>query len=378
MITLTDTLTAARQPLPAGPVRVYVCGITPYDTTHLGHAFTFLQFDAVVRALRWMGREVIYVQNVTDIDDSLLKRARELAVDWKALGDDYSARYLRDMAALNVAPPDELVTATSVIPTIQAITAKLLAGGSAYQVAGGDVFFDVGSNPHYGELSKLSREEMLVIAGQQDDVDLSDTRKHDPLDVVLWQAWSGAEDEPHWDSPWGPGRPGWHVECVAVNHAYHGPQVTIHGGGEDLVYPHHETEIAISECATGARPFVHLWVHAAMASLGGEKMSKSLGNLVFVDDLLPRYPADAIRLYLLSHHRRQSFEWSEDRLAESADRVERLSSRVRVPDRDGGARAAFRAALEDDVDTVAAVAALDEARGSTLRELSGVLGLRLS
>jgi L-cysteine:1D-myo-inositol 2-amino-2-deoxy-alpha-D-glucopyranoside ligase len=378
LITLTDTLTAARQPLPAGPVRVYVCGITPYDTTHLGHAFTFLQFDAVVRALRWMGREVDYVQNVTDIDDSLLKRARELGLDWKALGDDYEARYLRDMAALNVAPPDHLVSATSVIPTIVAITEKLLAGGSAYQVAGGDVFFDVGSNPHYGELSKLPREQMLASAGQQDDVDLSDNRKRDPLDVVLWQAWSGAQDEPRWDSPWGLGRPGWHVECVAVNHAYHGPQVTIHGGGDDLIYPHHETEIAISECATGARPFVRIWVHAAMASLGGEKMSKSLGNLVFVDDLLPRYPADAIRLYLLSHHRRQSFEWSEDRLAESAARIERLRSAVREPDHAGGAREAFRAALEDDVDTVAAVVALDEARGSTLGELAGVLGLRLS
>jgi L-cysteine:1D-myo-inositol 2-amino-2-deoxy-alpha-D-glucopyranoside ligase len=378
LITLTDTLTAARQPLPAGPVRVYVCGITPYDTTHLGHAFTFLQLDAVVRALRWMGREVIYVQNVTDIDDSLLKRARELGLDWKALGDDYEARYLRDMAALNVAPPDHLVSATSVISTIVAITERLLAGGAAYQVAGGDVFFDVGSNPHYGELSKLPREQMLAIAARQDDVDLSDTRKRDPLDVVLWQAWSGAQDEPRWDSPWGPGRPGWHVECVAVNHAYHGPQVTIHGGGDDLIYPHHETEIAISECATGVRPFVRLWMHVAMASLGGEKMSKSLGNLVFVDDLLPRYPADAIRLYLLSHHRRQSFEWSEDRLAESADRIERLSSAVREPDRDGGAREAFRAALEDDVDTVAAVAALDVARGPTLRELAAVVGLRLS
>jgi len=377
MITLTDTLSAARQPLPDGPVRLYVCGITPYDTTHLGHAFTFLQFDALVRALRWMGRQVTYVQNVTDVDDSLLKRAHELGVDWQALGDEYTARYLRDMASLNVAPPDHLVAASTVMPTIHRITADLLAQDSAYRVEGGDVFFPVASNPHYGELSRLPRERMLELARQQDDVDLDDPRKRDPLDVVLWKAWSGAADEPRWDSPWGPGRPGWHVECVAVNHAYHGPRVTIHGGGDDLIYPHHETEIAISECVTGERPFVRLWVHAAMASLGGEKMSKSLGNLVFVDDLLPRFPADAIRLYLLSQHYSQAFEWSEGALFEAVDRLERLRTAAGEPDRDGDAHRAFRAAFEDDMNTEAAIAALDRARGTTLRELAGVLGLRL-
>jgi len=377
LITLTDTLSAVRQPLPDGPVRLYVCGITPYDTTHIGHAFTFLQFDALVRALRWMGREVTYVQNVTDVDDSLLKRARELGVDWKALGNEYTARYLRDMAALDVFPPDHLVAATSVMPTIHRITADLLAQGSAYRVEGGDVFFQVGSDPRYGKLSKLPRTEMLAIAARQDDADVDDPRKRDPLDVILWKAWSGASKEPRWQSPWGPGRPGWHVECVAVNHAYHGPQVTIHGGGDDLVFPHHETEIAISECATGERPFGRIWLHAAMASLGGEKMSKSLGNLVFVDDLLTRFPAGAIRLYLLSHHRRHAFEWSEDRLAEAADRLERLRAAAGEPDRDGDAHGAFRAALEDDMNTEAAVAALDHARGATLRELAGVLGLRL-
>ena len=377
MITLSDTLTRARQPLPDGPVRLYVCGITPYDTTHIGHAFTFLQFDALVRGLRWLGREMIYVQNITDVDDSLLKRARELGADWRELGDEYLARYLRDMAALNVAPPDHLVPATSVIPTIHEITARLLEQGSAYQVEGGDVFFHVAANPSYGELSKLSRERMLEIAARQDDVDLGDARKRDPLDVVLWQAWSGSADEPRWDSPWGAGRPGWHVECVAINHAYHGPRLTIHGGGQDLIFPHHETERALSECATGERPFAAIWMHVAMASLGGEKMSKSLGNLVFVDDLLPRFAAGAIRLHLLSQDRHRSFDWSEEGLVEAAARFDRLQAAAADSDREGGAREAFRTALEDDLDVPVAIAALDQARGSTLRELGAVLGLEL-
>jgi len=377
LITLSDSLSGQRQPLPDGPVRVYVCGITPYDTTHLGHAFTFLQFDALVRALRWMGREVVYVQNITDIDDSILKRARELRTDWQALGRRYTDRYLRDMATLNVAPPDHLVPATSVMPTIHSLIATLLEQGSAYRVEGGDVFFHVASNPHYGELSKLPREGMLKIAGEQDDADVDDPRKRDALDVVLWRRWSGAPDEPKWDSPWGAGRPGWHVECVAINHEYHGPRITIHGGGDDLVYPHHETEIALSECASGERPFSRLWVHVAMASLGGEKMSKSLGNLVFVDQLVPRYEPGAIRLYLLSHRYREPFEWSEDALAEAADRYVQLVAAAREPDREAGARDAVRAALEDDLDTGAVLEALPAARGQTLRELAGVLGLQL-
>jgi L-cysteine:1D-myo-inositol 2-amino-2-deoxy-alpha-D-glucopyranoside ligase len=377
VITLSDTLSGERQPLPDGPVRVYVCGITPYDTTHLGHAFTFLQFDTLVRALRWMGREVTYVQNITDIDDSILKRARELGTDWQTLGTEYTGRYVRDLATLNVAPPDHLVPATSVMPTIHALIARSLEQGSAYRVEGGDVFFHVFANPHYGELSRLDPAAMLGIAAQQDDADLDDPRKRDPLDVVLWRRWSGATDEPKWDSPWGPGRPGWHVECVAINHAYHGPRITIHGGGHDLVYPHHETEIAISECASGERPFSRLWMHTAMASLGGQKMSKSLGNLVFVDQLVPRYPPDAIRLYLLQHHYREAFEWSEDDLAAAAEWYADLLAEAREPDCDRGARDAFRFALEDDIDTKAALEAFVGARGETLRELAGVLGLRL-
>ena len=309
---LSDTLSGKRQHLPDGPINIYVCGVTPYDTTHLGHAFTFVQFDALVRALRWLypSREVTYVQNVTDIDDSILARARKLGVDWQKLGNEQTAQYRTDMRALNVLDPTHFVRATSAIPTILSMAGQLLESGAAYAVEGGSVFFRVGSTATYGELSKLSRERMLEIAGQQDDADVDDPRKEDPLDFALWKGWSGREDEPCWPSPWGRGRPGWHLECSALCYQYLGGQVTIHGGGADLVFPHHESEIAQSEKATWVRPFAHIWSHVAMVRMHGEKMSKSLGNMVFVRELLPRYSSDAIRLYLLRHHYRQVWEWS--------------------------------------------------------------------
>ncbi|HXG40287.1 MAG TPA: cysteine--tRNA ligase [Candidatus Limnocylindrales bacterium] len=374
---LLDTRSGERRPVPDGPVRIYVCGVTPYDTTHLGHAFTFVQFDTLVRALRWLGRPVHYVQNVTDVDDSILIRARALGVDWKRLGDEQLDRYLADMRALGVADPDRLVRATEAIPTILELAARLVERGCAYPVTGGTVFFRVRAWPTYGELSRLDRATMLAIAGQQDDADVDDPRKEDPLDFALWKGWSGRDDEPRWDSPWGPGRPGWHIECAAINLREHGPQVTIHGGGRDLLFPHHESEAAISEAATGVRPFVRLWVHSAMVRMAGEKMSKSLGNMVFVEELLPRAGAGALRLYLLSYRYRDEWDWSEAALAAARTRLDRLFEAAAGPDRDDGAREAFRAALEDDLDTPAALDALERAGGSTLRELAGVLGLRL-
>jgi L-cysteine:1D-myo-inositol 2-amino-2-deoxy-alpha-D-glucopyranoside ligase len=364
--------------MPDGPIKLYVCGITPYDTTHLGHAFTFVSFDTLVRALRWLypDREVTYVQNITDIDDSILARARKVGADWRELGDEQTQQYRADMRALNVADPTHLVRATSAMTTIHEIVERLVQRGAAYTVDGGSVFFRISSSPTYGELSKLSRPDMVSIASRQDDADLDDPRKEDPLDWALWKGWSGHADEPWWESPWGRGRPGWHVECSAMCLQYLGPQLTIHGGGADLVFPHHESEIAQSETATGKRPFAHIWSHVAMVSMDGEKMSKSLGNMVFVRDLLRGYSADAIRLYLLGYHHRQAWEWSPAELDAAASNAQRLALAAREPD--SAARDAadeFAAALGDDLNTPRAIELLSTLSGGPLRELGGVLGL---
>jgi L-cysteine:1D-myo-inositol 2-amino-2-deoxy-alpha-D-glucopyranoside ligase len=377
-ILVFDTLSAAKQPLPDGPIKLYVCGVTPYDTTHLGHAFTFVQFDTLVRALRWLDpqREVIYVQNVTDIDDSILQRARKLHTDWQTLGEEHIAKYQADMRDLHVLQPTHFVRATSALPTMLQMIETLVASEAAYPVEGGSVFFRVRSTPTYGELSKLSRDEMLGIAAQQDDADVDDPRKEDPLDFALWKSWSGSADEPCWPSPWGCGRPGWHIECSALCYQYLGQQVSIHGGGADLAFPHHESEIAQSERATGTRPFARLWMHAAMVWMAGQKMSKSLGNMVFVRDLLAEHPADAIRLYLLERHYRQVLEWRSADMQAAASRAERLGLAARQPDHGGAAaREAFAAALADDLNTPRALEILESTSGATLRELGAVLGL---
>jgi L-cysteine:1D-myo-inositol 2-amino-2-deoxy-alpha-D-glucopyranoside ligase len=375
---LSDTLSATRKSVPDGPIKLYVCGVTPYDTTHLGHAFTFVQFDTLVRALRWLNpdREVIYVQNVTDIDDSILIRARKLGVDWRALGDEQTELYRADMRALNVADPTHLVRATAAMPTILHIVHTLVESGAAYVVEGGSVFFRVRSTPTYGELSKLSRAQMIEIASQQDDSDVDDPRKEDPLDFALWKGWSGKPDEPCWESPWGRGRPGWHVECSALIYQFLGSQLTIHGGGADLVFPHHECEIAQSEKATHQRPLAQIWSHVAMVRMNGEKMSKSLGNMIFLRDLLRKYSADAIRVYLLGHHYRQVWEWSPAELDSAASLAQRLALAAAEPDTsDGEAIEAFRAALEDDLNTPQAIDVLTRVSGEPLRQLGAVLGL---
>ncbi len=374
---LRDTLSGALVPVPDGPVTLYVCGVTPYDTTHIGHAFTFVQFDVLVRALRWLGREVTYVQNVTDIDESILAKARERGTDWKTLGDRETARFVDDLRALR-AEPDRLVTATSCIDTIRQMIAALLERGAAYAADDGSVFFRLSASPMHGELSKLSRERMLAVSASQDDADTDDPRKEDPLDFALWRCWSGGPDEPSWEAPWGRGRPGWHIECSAINLRHLGPQVTIHGGGEDLIFPHHESEIAQSEAATGVRPFARIWMHTAMTRMSGAKMSKSVGNLVYVSDLRGRYPPDAIRLALLAHRYREGSEWSEDAVREAAARLQRLQGAAREADRSSDAEERLRAALADDLDTPAALAALEPAAGPTLVRLAGVLGLRLA
>jgi L-cysteine:1D-myo-inositol 2-amino-2-deoxy-alpha-D-glucopyranoside ligase len=380
-VLLSDTLSDGQKRIPEGPVKLYVCGVTPYDTTHLGHAFTFVQFDTLVRALHWLTpeRRVIYVQNVTDIDDSILIRARKLQVNWRALGSEQLQRYLADMADLHVAPPDHLVPATGAIPTMQQIITRLLERDAAYVVERSSVFFRVATRPSYGELSRLSHDQMLRIAGQQDDADVDDPRKEDPLDFALWKGWSGREDEPCWDSPWGRGRPGWHVECSALCYRYLGEQVTIHGGGADLVYPHHESEIAQSETAFSIRPFVQIWAHTAMVRMDGEKMSKSLGNMVFLRDLLQNYSPNALRLFLLGHHYRRVWEWSQTDLDDAASLAAHLEMAIRQPSSpEIAGREAFADALRRDLDTPAAIEILRRMSGAPLRELGGVLGLRFA
>jgi len=376
---LRNTETGVVQPLEPTyrPVRVYVCGITPYDTTHLGHAFTYVAFDVLVRALRAGGQPVRYVQNVTDVDDDIIRRARELSTTWDRLASTETALYEADMAALNVRPPDVFPRASQTIPKIIDLVRVLEAQGHAYH-RDGNVYFRVGSVTDYGRLSRLGREEMIKLSAQR-GADPDDPRKQDPLDFVLWQA--GAPDEPRWESPWGEGRPGWHIECSAMALEHLGDQLDVHGGGADLIFPHHESEIAQSESVTGVRPFARIWVHVGMLSYRGEKMSKSLRNLVLVGDLLRRYDADSIRVLLLRHHYREPWDYTEDQLEDAAGWTQRLRQAARGPgDSRGDSPLAVRAALEDDLDTPCALPLLEEAvtgGDGGWRTAADLLGLRL-
>ena len=301
---LYDSRTLRKEPFvpPSQPVTIYVCGVTPYDTTHLGHAFTYVFFDTLIRYLRFQGNATRYVQNVTDVDDDIMRKSRELGTTWDALAETETRRYQQDMASLNVLPPDVFPRASGEIAKILDIIRVLMDEGFAYQ-SNGNVYFSVEKDPDYGSLSHLSREEMLPIANQRGN-NPDDPHKRHPLDFVLWQ--ESLPDEPRWDSPWGAGRPGWHIECSAMALHYLGDTVDIHGGGADLLFPHHESEIAQSVHYTGRHPFVRHWVHTAMVELDGEKMSKSLGNLVLVRKLLKHHTADAIRLMLLGHRHTES------------------------------------------------------------------------
>src|SRR5256714_267402 len=376
---LRTTATGAVQPLePAHrPVGVYVCGITPYDTTHLGHAFTYVAFDVLVRALRAAGHPVRYVQNVTDVDDDIIRRARELGTSWDRLATKETALYEADMAALNVRPPDVFPRASQTIPKIIDLVRLLEAQGYAYQ-GKGHVYFRVGSVTDYGRLSRLSREEMITLSAQH-GADPNDPRKQDPLDFVLWQA--SAPDEPRWESPWGEGRPGWHIECSAMALEHLGEQVDLHGGGADLIYPHHESEIAQSEWVTGVRPFARIWAHVGMLRYQGEKMSKSLRNLVLVRDLLRGYDADSIRVLLLRHHYRESWEYTKAQLDDAAARTQRLRQTAPPAGKATADSAlAVRSALEDDLDTPRALRVLEAAvigGDAGWRTAADLLGLRL-
>lgn len=357
-------------------VLMYVCGITPYDTTHLGHAFTYVHFDVLIRYLKFLGYKVNYVQNVTDIDDDIIRKAKEERRGWQELGQFWTDRFTSDLKDLNVLSPTHYVKATDSIPTIIEMVKKLVEKEFAYQ-AGGNVYFRVNKFKDYGKLSKLDISKMKKLlkerGGNPDDLN-----KESPLDFILWQGKS--KGEPFWKSPFGDGRPGWHIECSAMIKQYLGKQIDIHGGGFDLIFPHHESEIAQTESFTGKKPFVNFWMHVAMVYYQNEKMSKSLGNLVMVKDLLKKYSPNAVRWAILSHHYRQSWSFEEKEL-ENASKILSVISALpysgKKPDLKKLSK--FFEFLNDDLNTNAALAELarlskDSSLSSEIRAALYLLG----
>ncbi len=367
---------------PGELVTLYSCGITPYDAAHLGHAQVYLTFDILQRRLRDLGHDTRCVRNVTDVDDDILRKARELGVHYLDLAAEEIARFDRDMAALGLLPAYSEPRATSAIPEILTLIGAVLESGHAYQ-SGGAVYFDVTTFPDFGKVSHFDRDTMLAMAAEHGG-NPGDPNKRNPLDFVLWQP--SLPDEPAWESRWGPGRPGWHIECSALALRDLGKTVDLHGGGRDLVFPHHECETAQSESATGA-PFVRHWLHIGLVGLDGTKMSKSLGNLVFVGDLLPVHEPMVVRLALLSHHYRHDWQWSASDLDDATSRLEawrRAQSAVgEGPDTanagsDRGLEA-VRSFLDDDLDTPGALVALDEvaSAGRSVAQGAALLGITL-
>ncbi len=343
---------------PTGTARLYVCGITPYDATHLGHAATYLAFDTLVRVWRDAGLDVQYVQNVTDIDDPLLERAIRDGEDWTVVAERETALFREDMVALRVLPPTHYVGAVEAMDEISAMVQQLLEAGAAYKVDD-DVYFPVAAAEHFGCVSGFDRATMLTLSAERGG-DPERPGKKDPLDVLLWRA--ERPGEPAWESPLGRGRPGWHVECTAIGMNRLGPHLDVQGGGSDLVFPHHELSAAHAEVLTGHSPYATASVHAGMIGLDGEKMSKSRGNLVFVSKLRAEgVDMGALRLALLSRHYRDDREWTDAMLHEGAARLAAWRESVgRSTGPDGaGLLAAVRDALADDLDTPAVLLAVD-------------------
>ncbi len=407
---LYNTLTRRKEPfepLHPGQVRMYACGITAYDECHVGHARAALVFDVLLRTLEFRGYRVTYVRNFTDVDDKIIARAAELGLPWHEVAERYIATYHRDMDRLAIRRPHVEPRATGHIPQMIALVEDLVRRGVAYAV-GGDVYFSVARFPAYGKLS--GREPADLLAGARVDVD---ERKRDPLDFALWKA--SKPGEPTWESPWGPGRPGWHIECSAMSAHYLGQTFDIHGGGADLIFPHHENEIAQSEASTG-KLLAHTWVHNGFVNIRAEKMSKSLGNMLNVHALLDRFSPEALKLFLLGTHYRGPVDFTFERLEEAERSAERLRELLRAVEHlpSGGAaapedlaatttaREEFTAALDDDLNTPRALGALftlvrevhlarqrversRDAAGApacraavgTLEELAGVLGIGL-
>jgi L-cysteine:1D-myo-inositol 2-amino-2-deoxy-alpha-D-glucopyranoside ligase len=354
---------SARQEVaPTATASMYVCGITPYDATHLGHAATMITFDLVNRMWRDAGRQVRYVQNVTDVDDPLLERATRDGEDWVVLGMRETALFREDMESLRILPPDHYVGAVESIPQIAAEVVRLLDAGNAYRLDDGtdDVYFDITTAPRFGYESNLTRPEMLRLAAERGG-DPDRQGKRDPLDPLLWR---GARDgEPAWGGgPLGPGRPGWHIECATIALRLLGPTMDVQGGGNDLLFPHHECSAAHAEVLSGQHPFASHYVHAGMIGLHGEKMSKSKGNLVFVSRLrADRVDPMAVRLALLADHYRADRQWTDDLLKAGEQRLWRWREAVVASRGPAGAAvlAAVRQRLADDLDTPGALAVLD-------------------
>ncbi|MGD8106864.1 cysteine--tRNA ligase [Pantoea sp. FN0302] len=393
MLKIFNTLTRQKEefkPIHAGEVGMYVCGITVYDLSHIGHGRTFVAFDIVARYLRYSGYQLKYVRNITDIDDKIIKRANENRETVEELTNRMIAEMHADFRALNILPPDLEPRATRHISEIIELVEKLIARGHAYVASNGDVMFAVDSDADYGCLSRQDLEQLQ--AGAR--VEVADVKRN-PMDFVLWKM--SKADEPSWPSPWGTGRPGWHIECSAMNCKQLGEHFDIHGGGSDLMFPHHENEIAQSTCAHDG-PYVNYWMHSGMVMVDREKMSKSLGNFFTIRDVLQHFDAETVRYFLMSGHYRSQLNYGEENLKQARAALERLYTALRHTDASAEAAggeafvARFREAMDDDFNTPEAYSVLfDLARevnrlkaedmtaanglAARLRELAGVLGL---
>src|SRR3954468_19856336 len=386
MLMIHNSLGRTKQafaPLRPGEVRMYVCGMTVYDYSHLGHARMLVVFDVVARYLRASGYRLTYVRNITDIDDKIIKRANENGESIQALTERFIRANEEDFAALGLLKPEHEPRATHSIPAMIRMIESLIARGHAYCAANGDVYHDVSSFEGYGRLSGKDQRDLR--AGARVEVDEA---KDDPLDFVLWKA--AKPGEPSWDSPWGKGRPGWHIECSVMSSELLGSRFDIHGGGEDLQFPHHENEIAQSEGATGVH-FVNYWMHNAFVQVDKEKMSKSLGNFFTVRDVLKKFDAEVVRFFILRAHYRSPLNYSDAHLEDAKSALGRLYTALKgssenpaVDWRDAHA-ARFKAAMDDDFNTPEAIAALFDLAGRVnagekrlagqLRALGGVLGI---
>lgn len=374
--TRTRSLHQLRAPL---TVRLYVCGITPYDASHLGHAFTYVHFDVLARWLAARGHRVLHARNVTDVDDDILRTAAERSVDFRELAATETARFDAELAELGCEPPTVTPHATAAVPAIRNAVSGLTDAGVAYALDDGRVYFDTQASERFGALSRFDRPTMLEhFAAKGGDPDAPG--KRDALDFLLWQP--SAEGEPAWDSPWGPGRPGWHIECSTMAMEELGPTIDLHGGGSDLVFPHHEAEIVQAEHLTEQAPFARFWLHTGMVSVGGDKMAKSGGNLVFVSDLRRRWDPAAVRRLLLEHHYRTPWDYSDDAMAAAADAVARWRAAAAANrERDPGTEDAVAGALDDDLDIPGALGEVDQAAaagaGGTVAWAARLLGLSL-